>query len=434
MHNRRCSGHQASPLTLTALLPAGLLALCACHSASSHSFFGHHCHFSSRAQLTKRPKPEYRRPGERMQTIADVDGAGAPRARSVQHGLIDCFEAGSKRTEAGKEHLLAYCEGSAVVWDGKKLMMASDKPIPGDGRSSIFEVAFSEGKVSSAPSNYRREEAFMRAKKFEDASVDTFGKRVFFSTGFDRVMPGRKLWNPYNMLLSYPVGRPEKVQVVSNEQPGCQTSVAMRPHLSAQLPTAHFPKGAPYYKIEGLAAVPEQRLFFGVRELGASYKKFDYAVIILAGKYHFEGEQVQLEAPLTQIYHLEELKVGGQRVGLSSLEYDPYGDRFYLLTSYEEERDDIDLGGYLWTLSWKQLQNNLPPSLVTDPNGAPLHFLNKPEGLTILGPRRILVLHDDDRVLKREDQEVAGHVHQRGPQQTPYSIVDLQPPQVASAR
>ncbi|MFY0991792.1 hypothetical protein [Halomonas sp. C05BenzN] len=52
--------------------------------------------------------------------------------------------------------------------------------------------------------------------------------------------------------------------------------------------------------------------------------------------------------------------------GLSSLEYDPYHARLYLLTSFETELDGVPhIGGYLWVMGLEDLPAGRQPTLLT---------------------------------------------------------------------
>lgn len=360
-------------------------------------------------------------------------GLGPPIAiaREVRHGAIDCFEAGL-RSEKHPDRL-AYCEGSAVVFDGRRLVLASDKPIPGGAPSSLFELPFrpDERAPAERASRYLEGASFAEARKLEDATVTPDGHRVFLTTGFDRVKAdGSADWDGYNVLLSYPVDRPEATVVVGPDTAPRSTSVALRDVLRPHVRTAGFPEGAPYFKVEGLAAAPGHRLLFGIREAGASYQAFEYMVLILEARWHEVGDRVVLEPDSVRVvYRFDALEMGGHRVGLSSLEYDRVSQRYWMLVSYEyeEDRDVVGqrsaLGGFLLSLDEAEMARGAPPRPVIDPSGHAVHFQNKPEGLTMVGPGTLMVLFDDDRVLDCGHPE---HAHRRRPHQTALGLIELE--------
>lgn len=371
----------------------------------------------------------------RTQTVPD-DAVSLPAARhsarELRHGVVDCFEAGLMRTEPGKTDRLAYCEGSAVVFDGEHLVLASDKPIPGDGRTSVFELPLrSGGKTGRAPRRYLRGRGYAAARKFEDATVTPDRSRVFLTTGFDRVQPSDHRWDGYNVLLTYPMGQPEGAQVVSTEDEPRTTSVKLREVFRPHLGTAAFPSGAPYFKIEGVAALPDREILFGVRELGASYQDFEYTVVILSARWRQGASgRVVIEPDSVRVaYRLERLEVAGLQVGLSSLERHPATGELFVLVSYEREdpgpHADLEqgvLGGFLLTLDRESLASGGPPRPVVGGGGEPVRFVNKPEGLTFLADHQLLLLFDDDRVL---ECGVPGHRHVRAPHQTAVAVVEL---------
>lgn len=363
----------------------------------------------------------------------------------LRHGTIDCFEAGALRDASEAPGEPASCEGSAVVFDGERLLVASDKQIPGARRSSLFEVPFAPSGAPAGPggpdgssprlgrnaTRYLEAAPYAGARKLEDASLDPGEGRVFLSTGFDRVKPGGDAWDGYNVLLTYPAGAPEAPQVIGVDDREVETSVELRDLLGAQLPTRDHPGGAPYFKVEGIAAAPGRRLLFGIRELGTTYQAFEYAVIIVEARWRETdaGRIVLDPASFRTVYRIDDLWIEGHRVGLSSLEYDPQHDRYLLLVSYEHEGLDAPsgeaegaLGGFLLTLGAEALSSGALPSPVIGPSGRPIHFLNKPEGLTRLGPDHWLVLFDDDRILERGHE---GHVHRRAPHQTAVGLLHL---------
>lgn len=405
--------------------------------ASAHRCDLHECHLSPRETIAKRVGAAER--ASRTPASSQLGPPGAV-ARSVRHGAIDCFEAGAHREEAGEEHRLAFCEGSALVYDGERLLLASDKPVPGPERTSVFEVPFSAHAPGERAKRYLEGEPYARARKLEDATVTPSGERVFLTTGFDRVRAEDASWDGYNVLLTYPVDRPGAARVVTGHAEAAPTSVDLREVFRPHLPTEAYPGGAPYFKIEGVAAAPGRRLLFGVRELGASYRLFSYAVIILEARWREDADgRVSIDpSTVRRIYRMDDLRIGGRTVGLSSLEYDRHSGQFYLLTSYENEQPGdaqgrTSLGGFLWTLSETALAEGRPPLPVVDAEGQPLRFFNKPEGLTVIGENQLLVLFDDDRVLECGHP---GHVHRRRPHQTPIGYIELgpPPPAVASAQ
>ena len=197
-------------------------------------------------------------------------------ARIVERGVIECFKAGLT-TSTGSP---AQCETSAVVYTGHEVIMGSDKPISGDSRSAVFALKYDGTRFDNNMLTYLTTPPFVNAIKYEDFTLTPDGKHIIATTSFDRVKTASSEWDAYNTLLMWPADHPEHVTIVSpTTRNGITSSMLLRQQLSSALKTNRFPDGMPYFKVEGLAAIPGGTLLFGIREWGAQYDDFDYAVI-----------------------------------------------------------------------------------------------------------------------------------------------------------
>ena len=196
------------------------------------------------------------------------------------------------------------------------------------------------------------------------------------TTGFDRIDSESHDLNDYNHLLIWPLGHPEKVQVVDPDpRDGVEGSLELRTKLNQAI-------GFPYYKIEGLAAIPGERgdglLLFGIREQGQAHDDFTYVSRIVGAHYEVsESGNLVFVDEMREHYAFTPSKHSAVRFdcGLSSLEYDPYHGRLYLLNSFEvEEAGEERIGGYLWEVSLSGFREGQTPTLVTTPAGLPLEF------------------------------------------------------------
>lgn len=316
-------------------------------------------------------------------------------ARILQQGTIHCFPVGL-RDEKGK---LVNAEVSAVVYDGKRLILASDKPIPGEQRSAVFALPMRPEGPDDTQLEYFTTPLIKQAVKYEDFALTADGHYVLATTGFDRIDDASHDLNAYNHLLIWPLGEPEKVQAVDPDpRDGVEGSLELRNKLDGAI-------GFAYYKIEGLAAIPGERgdglLLFGVREQGRDHDDFAYVSRLVGAHYEINdaGNLVFIDE-MREFYtfdpgHHESVRF---ECGLSSLEYDPYHALLYLLTSFETEDDGKPcIGGYLWVMSLDDLHAGRLPTLVTMPDGTPLEFEHKAEGLAVLDRERLFVAYDNDR-------------------------------------
>ncbi|MDT8880291.1 hypothetical protein RSO68_12495 [Halomonas saccharevitans] len=319
------------------------------------------------------------------------------KASIRQQGTIHCFPAGL-RDEKGR---LVNAEVSAVAFDGKRLLMASDKPIPGEARSACFALPIGDEGPDDTRLDYYTQPLIKQAEKYEDFALTADGRHVLATTGFDRIDDESHALNDYNHLLIWPLGEPDKVQVVDPDpRDGVEGSLELRGKLSGAI-------GFPYYKIEGLAAIPGERgdglLLFGIREQGNAHDDFAYVSRVVGAHYRIsESGNLEFLDEMREFFAFDPGHHEGVRFecGLSSLEYDPYHARLYLLTSFETEQDgEEQIGGYLWELSLAEFRAGETPRLVTTPEGAPLEFEHKAEGLAVLDHDRLFVAYDNDRHL-----------------------------------
>ncbi len=358
----------------------------------------------------------------------NTDGQIRGKASIIERGVINCFADGLT-TSKGKP---VYCETSAIAYQGTYLIFGSDKPIPKKGHSAVFAIKYTDNGLptdsglSIEPLSYLTAPSFLAAIKYEDFTVTPDGLYVIATTGFDRVKSGSVKWDGYNTLLLWKVGSPDTVTVASpTTTNGVTSSVSLREKISLALKSEQFPNGVPYFKVEGLAAIPGNKLLFGIRELGANYKEFEYAAKIISVSYQIRnGNVLVLADDFKLIYSYDVSKAFNQQtVALSSLEYDKHSDRLYLLTCFEESETDEGLGGYLWTLPIADLKSGKAPTFEIKEDGTPLLFAHKSEGITVLSKNKVLVIHDDDRVLGRKIVENPETQFSRQANQAAYSIV-----------
>ncbi|MCW4149311.1 hypothetical protein OM427_07170 [Halomonas sp. 18H] len=342
------------------------------------------------------------------------------QARIQQQGVIHCFPAGL-RDEKGE---LVNAEVSAALYDGERIVLASDKPVPGEGRSAVFAMPLNADGPDDSALEYLTSDMLQQAVKYEDMALTTDFRHVLATTGFDRIDEITHDLNDYNHLLIWPLGRPEEVQVVDPDpRDGVEGSLELRRKLTGAI-------GHPYYKIEGLAAVPGERgdglLLFGVREQGNSFDDFEYVSRLVGAHYQINDHgNIEFIDAVREHYAFDPDQHEGVRFecGLSSLEYDPYHARLYLLTSFETEVDGEEhIGGYLWVVSLDDFREGQAPEMVTHPDGSPLEFEHKAEGLAVLDRERLFVAYDNDRNME------LGSVDERDERhacEAPYTILQL---------
>jgi hypothetical protein len=338
-------------------------------------------------------------------------GSASVQGSIVQEGFFTCFDKGLQL--AGKP---VWCEASAIVFDGQKLFIANDKDMPGKN-SSIYYRPFANGFADTAHSPTYLNNAFLKkATKFEDFALTPNRDYIIVTTAFDRTKPGTTEWDGFNSICYWPVGQENNVRVI-NRNNRDSTSTSLRSSISRLLANDSFPKGMPYFKMEGLA-VANKKIYWGVREEGKRFDDFTYKTKIISVSYEMDNGRLVLDNDFEILADMD-LKILAPELpanmGLSSIEYDPVRNRFWILTSYEAAGK---LGGYLWMANFGDLRKSRM-QLVRKADGSPLRFNNKAEDLCLLDNNTLLVIHDDDRV----KTTVNGIV--RSENQAAYSLVKL---------
>lgn len=325
-------------------------------------------------------------------------------AEILAKGEFRCFPDDLRDAQGRPVH----AEVSAVVWDGARLLMASDKEIPGDERSPVFTMHYDAARGPLEETlEYVCTPTIRNAAKYEDFALTPDGQFIIGTTGFDRFDHASTALDAYNAMIIWPCGSPDRARAIGGTPKSAGAgSVALRQSLSAVLRTD-------YFKVEGLAAIPSMEsdrdgtLLVGVRERGEHKDRFDYVSEIVAAGYRMVDGDLRFieEFSLIHSFVAHECAPDLQhQCGLSSLELDPFAQRLFLLTSYEMEDSagNPDLGGYLWELSLNEFHQGEPPRPVRHGDGRLVEFHNKAEGLAVLADDRLLIVFDNDRHLEME--------------------------------
>ena len=317
----------------------------------------------------------------------------APRGRIDREGTFPCWPPGAvgERT----------CEISGAIWTRRGLVVATDKPLEGGHFSHVWRTSLPGGPVTRRAE--LRAPAFLASTKIEGLASDPAGDWCFATTSFSWFVPDAPAQaDSWNVLVAWREGAPEAAHIVEpTVRGGVTSSASLIPRMRAALATASSPEGPAWFKIEGLAVLPGQRLAFGVRAIGPSHVEKTMVGVVIAARYAVCRGRVRIVGRFRKIVDWEPSALVGRPAGVSGLEYDAASHRLLLLTSFEAERASTpdDLDGWAWVLPDAERCRGRAPALVRDATGAPLRFGHKPEAITKVGPQRYLVIHDDDRVL-----------------------------------
>jgi hypothetical protein len=308
--------------------------------------------------------------------------------RREREGLIACAPVGA-HDENGAP---VTCELSAAAAGDDGVFVFNDKPGLAPDHTSVFLV---DPSADDPAPRGLHDPLLASFRKWEDAEPWA-GGQVLVTTGFDRIRTEDATWDGFNGLVLFRPGAAPRV-IGGSARDGVTSSRALRERFSAALADDRFPDGPPYFKIEGLAGLPDGRVLFGVREVGRTFEDVEYTVTVLAARDLESIGEVDLER-VWSFDPKDDPRVE-RPLGLSGMTWDPQRRGLWLTTSWETGETAEDIGGHLWWLTANALDTNGEPDLVADSSGAPVVFVHKPEAVTVLADGRLLVVHDDDRVV-----------------------------------
>ncbi len=331
----------------------------------------------------------------------------------VKENLMKCFEEGIT-FDNGK---IYNCELSAVEMFEGSLFFGNDKVT-----SSVSPMImansemFYKESIMEHPFELKQSE-FSAINKMEDFSLSLDKKFLLITTGFDRLKEDSSEWDEYNSLLLWNMME-NKFQIVEpSERDSIVSSKSLRKKFLSLLNSKHM-------KIEGLVILPQNKLIFGVREMGEDFNNPIYTATFIECTYYMEGDKMKLNDDFKISYEFQP-KVGNEVLGLSSLIYDADKDAIIMTTSLESgDEGEQSLASYVWYLSMDDYIKKSNPSLIFDEEVQPLRMPHKAEGICKLSENKYFIIHDNDRT----DVPVTlpnGTITSRKPHQAVYSIIQM---------
>ncbi|MDX6677488.1 MAG: hypothetical protein QOE31_1540, partial [Solirubrobacteraceae bacterium] len=229
----------------------------------------------------------------------------------------------------------------------------------------------------------------------------------------------------YNRLLYWPIGHIDQAAIANPTSNGdVVSSVSLRRYFIAALKSDKYPSGPPYFKIEGLVAMPKRELWFGVREVGPDFEHPDYTVTILRASYSKSGDgTVALRPPFSVVTRVDpSVRLpSADRLGLSSLAR--HDDALAMLTSREAPEGQVGHESYIW-VARHAAEADLDFQVVANADGKPLKLPCKAEGVDFVSPSRLLIVCDEDRSPSTFARS-GGERFTRRPDQGVFMMVDL---------
>lgn len=330
-------------------------------------------------------------------TLSIAAGAepSPPVVRVTAQGLFEGYPAGAKTADGKK----AWFEPSAVATDGTTVWFIGDKRPP-EKLSSVVRIplaALNKPVVPFAEVQPVAAVPFAATEKIESTTITENGVR-FAATAFERFKPESNEQDQANVLLAWRGTEMEKAAVVNPlTLNGVTASIALRRPLRDALKDERWPQGPPYIKMEGLAALPGNRLWCGIRESGESGDKFAYGATILETKWQEDKEgRITVNPAFRKLAGPPVLNGDAATgpLGVSSLEYDPHHQVVWMTASWENDKED---GAFLFAVPVPAGDEPLRILPVPGADGTPLKFNHKVEGLCVVNDRTLLLVSDEDR-------------------------------------
>lgn len=328
-------------------------------------------------------------------------------------GIINCFSQELNLVSLDDKNFKSVsCEPSAVVFSNHNLIFGNDKNFNNDNISAIFSIDYRKEKINNLSNiKYFFHKNTSLVKKIEDFTLAFNKKYILATTSFDRDDENFE----YNSIIYWNSKGKREIKFLEIKENNEIYSRDIKKYLSKVL-------NKTYFKIEGLAVTPNNKLIFGVRELGESYKNFSYVITLVSVSIFEENKKLYLSNDFKLFYNFNNAnKYVQENVGISSLTWDSFNNKLLVLTSYET---NDKVGAYLWTLSLDDISHNFDMVLAMKNNSEALKFNHKAEGVTVINKNKFFIIHDDDR--KIIPDFINGKIYYRKMNEAYYNTVDLE--------
>ena len=327
------------------------------------------------------------------------ENGNVPYGEIVHQGLIEAFPHTLKADGEPKTF-----EPSSVFEYSGDIYLINDKKPPKGKPSPMVKFSselLDHDKIKTSSIDWIVSDAIKESRKIEAVTKTLDGKYTLATTAFNKTK------KRFQRVLIWPSDSPEEARVLNPTDKGDVVyTKGLTSKFKSALASKDFPEGPDYFKIEGLAALPNDRIIFGFRQIGKDKEHKLFKFILVEVQLKFLSGELKISETIRVIYEFD-LNAKGPKglkspLGISSIEYSPSRKGIFALTTYElddegKEDEKRDLAGYLWFLSLSDLELGKEPTLITKKNGEPLEFDHKSEGLWILDDHRLLIVHDDDR-------------------------------------
>lgn len=304
----------------------------------------------------------------------------------LKEALLTCFEEGMTFDDGSPYN----CEYSAVAQYEGSLLFGNDK-----NTSKVSPMMLANGKTLKEGNMHTpfelKQEEFFNIYKIEDFAFTMDKSILFLSSGFDRLKENNNSWDRYNCLLAWNIMKDEFQMVSAVDNGGVVSSKGLRIKFLEMLNSTHM-------KIEGLTVLPNNKLVFGVREMGDSFQNPDYTSTLIECSYAIDSNGNITLADDFKIAYRMDSSSARKDLGLSSIFYDQMKQTIYITTSYESGAEgDQELGGYIWELPLADYIAGRKAKLIVNDKGEPFALRHKVEGITQMDDGNYFIIYDNDR-------------------------------------
>lgn len=312
----------------------------------------------------------------------------------IEEGIFQCFE-DSLIQDNGKPYT---CEPSTVTFYNNLIFLANDKVFP-HGNSSFFTFFLKDTSELIDYKNYK-DSLFFMVNKYEASSITPDKKYIVFSSSYSYPANDPEHGDKYNSTIFFDTKNSSTLGILHFSDSTGISSKDIKRAIKNSLVSNDFPNGPDYLKLEGMSFFPNNKLLFGIREVGNAYDKFNYTITLLEANYQQSDKGIAITSDITKKYDFFPADTIGLNLplGLSSIEFNFYDSTLYIVTSHETGETTNDICSYLWYISFDDLQNNRPLNILKDNKNKPLKFIHKIEGLSIINKNTLILIADDDRI------------------------------------
>ncbi len=336
----------------------------------------------------------------------------------VDAGYINCPL--TLRYPNARPGTIPYCDASAAIYhaETKTLVFAADwwgsnyhfpfMHLNWDNRKAAGNVAFQlKPRIRYNAAGHMAKQI---VEKVEDMSKTASGRFTMATGSFTHYPESYDKWQRINRVVYWEDTLPEKlmipdirhngVVIEAGNNNGNRISEILRTSIQSAI-QKQYPN-AEYFKIEGLAFAPENRVIFGVREIGENYENAKIASLLVTTNYSEDNSKLTLDTDFQITLNYELLAAEhniSETIGISSLEFDFKMNRLLMTTSFEHGRSFDQIGAYLWVTEYGNVSGQLAdPILVQNEDSSPLRFSHKIEAMTLDDKGRVILISDDDKV------------------------------------